>query len=173
MIDRYRRSFVLPNYTPRDWWECDVFEITKAGYFVEYEIKISRNDFKADSRKSDKGVSWFTNEFQHLNRPERNKHADLELRSGKGPSRFWFVVPDGLVKEDEVPEWAGLLYIDRHVSCIKSAPLLHRIKPDGGIRAHAESVCYWRMHSLLLHKKMLTADTNGDLISPVKSETTL
>ena len=41
----------MPNYTPRDWWECDVFCVSKAGYFTEYEIKLTAQDFRADAQK--------------------------------------------------------------------------------------------------------------------------
>ncbi len=37
MAERYRRSTVCPRYTPTRWWECDVFELTEAGFFREYE----------------------------------------------------------------------------------------------------------------------------------------
>lgn len=51
MAERYRRSTVCPRYTPTRWWECDVFELTEAGFFREYEVKISRGDFAADRLK--------------------------------------------------------------------------------------------------------------------------
>ena len=38
---RYRRNFAIPNYSPDGWWECDVFELTPAGTFREYEVKVT------------------------------------------------------------------------------------------------------------------------------------
>ena len=35
-------------------WESDFFCITKSGYAIEVEIKISRSDFKADFKKEEK-----------------------------------------------------------------------------------------------------------------------
>ena len=32
---------LMPNFTPGGWWECDLATVTRAGYFVEYEIKLS------------------------------------------------------------------------------------------------------------------------------------
>jgi hypothetical protein len=49
IVERYRRGICVPNYTPKDWWECDVFELTPAGYFREYEIKMTVADFRADA----------------------------------------------------------------------------------------------------------------------------
>lgn len=46
------RSFVIPNYTPSGWFESDIFELTKSGYFREYEIKMSLSDFRADAVKA-------------------------------------------------------------------------------------------------------------------------
>jgi len=63
ILPRYRQSTVMPNYTPRGWWECDVFELTKAEMFVEYEIKLSRADFRADRNKGEVlcyvRIRWF------------------------------------------------------------------------------------------------------------------
>ena len=43
---------------------------------------------------------------------------------------FNFVVPTGLVTPDEVPEYAGLIYMDENLNfeIIKKAPLLHKEK---------------------------------------------
>lgn len=41
-----------PNYTPDGWWECDVWAVTRAGYGIEYEIKLSVHDFRADKQKA-------------------------------------------------------------------------------------------------------------------------
>ena len=105
-------------------WESDVLKITKSGYAYEFEIKISRGDFK--------------NDFKH----KKKKHLLLENKenNSKMPNYFYYVVPEGLVSEDEVPEYAGLIYV--HVTIIgnsrvyyqfqeiKKAPKLHSNKID-------------------------------------------
>lgn len=158
--ERYRRSFCLPNYTPREWFECDVFELTASGFMREYEIKLSKSDFVADRTKSKN--SWqvvdgrFTKTIQH------NKHEQLALRWVKGPSRFTFVYPAGLLALTDIPEWAGAIECTQlegytpparvRLRVVRPAPQLHRSKACPSIRDHARSVCYWRYLSLLLHQ---------------------
>ncbi|HUX03239.1 MAG TPA: hypothetical protein VMY35_19935 [Phycisphaerae bacterium] len=109
---------VMPNYTPPQWWECDVFSITAVGYFTEYEIKLSLSDFRADAKK---GERWYGGE---------TKHMLLAQGSECGPSRFWYVLPEGMVTPKEVPSWAGLLVFKGgswfHIE--KMAPRLHKQK---------------------------------------------
>lgn len=147
MRDRWRRGFVLPNYTPSKWWECDLFELTDGGFFREYEIKLSRGDFFADAKK----------EKEVLPRPwgepvvMENKHARLAAGDECGPSQFWFVTPAGLITPEELPPWAGLMEVSFHgnygrdVERVK-APRIHRVKFKRGAE-HSRSVCYWRMHA--------------------------
>ena len=42
---------LVPNYAPGGWWENDVFRLTKAGFWHEYEIKTSMADFRKDFKK--------------------------------------------------------------------------------------------------------------------------
>ena len=105
-------------------WESDVLKITKSGYAYEFEIKISRGDFK--------------NDFKH----KKKKHLLLENKenNSKMPNYFYYVVPEGLVTEDEVPEYAGLIYVYATIignsrvyyqfQEIKAAPKLHTNKID-------------------------------------------
>jgi len=126
LIHDKRQSTVMPNFTPRQWFESDVIEITRARIWVEYEIKISRADFFADSQK---GVHQFDN-------GQSSKHR--QVAAGKGPSRFFFVVPHMLVTELDVPIWAGLIYATERkgvrapfniiLSVQRKAPYLHRRK---------------------------------------------
>ena len=92
---RHRSSAcaILPNYTPPWWYECDLYVVMKSMLSVEYEIKTTRSDFRADFGK-------------------REKHARLSKLglAGSTPTRFFFVVPEGLVTADEVPTYAGLMY---------------------------------------------------------------
>jgi hypothetical protein len=144
--NRYRRHFCLPNYTPAKWWECDVFELTKSGYMREYEVKVSRSDFFADKSK--------TREVFHgwlKPRTEENKHDLIAAGDPRGPSLFWYVTPAGLIQPSELPVWAGLIEIVEGSLAereIVAAPRIHREKCRDGVRKHALSVCYWRMHFL-------------------------
>jgi hypothetical protein len=155
MQDRWRTGFCLPNYTPARWWECDVFEVTKAGYFREYEIKISRSDFKADASKATR--RWSPYDGKNWTREEIKKHE--QIRQPHGPVQFWYVAPEGLLRPEEIPEWAGLITV-KAVSWrstlveneSRPAPRLHRQKIDQKVWEHARGVCYYRLHRELQAK---------------------
>ena len=103
-------------------WESDFLYITKAGYSYEIEIKVSRSDFFNDMEK-------------------KTKHAILEgtyvkrsyEKTVERPNYFYYAVPKDLVKEEEVPEYAGLIYITEiwpYVDVIKPPPQIHEEKID-------------------------------------------
>lgn len=169
--NRWREKFVLPNYTPSDWFECDVFELTKADYMREYEVKISRADFFADAKKErlirDTG-RWEPMPEAEAKYPGHQRYVfDMErkhtlLASGdtRGPVHFWYVTPKGLIQQHELPVWAGLIEIEdrggeesilwRLVEReVVPAPKLHKSKASDDVRHHALGVCYWRMHEAL------------------------
>lgn len=160
MQDRYARNFCLPRYTPRQWWECDVFEVTPAGMFREYEVKLTVADFRADTQKrtvkiippwdlpqgSGRACAW----------PGETKHGLLAEGSPRGPSRFWYVTPKGLLTPEMVPAWAGLIelteksYWSRPMPQeVVKAPQLHRQPVDSKVTDHARGICYYRMHGLM------------------------
>lgn len=92
--------------------EIDVLSILKSGYIVEYEVKISRSDFKADAKKS-KWEWW-----------------DLKIEN-RMPNYFYYVCTDDLIKVDEIQDFAGLIYINENsYRVIKKAKILHRFKHD-------------------------------------------
>ncbi len=130
-------TLICPNYTPAKWWECDMFSVTKSGYVVEHEIKISKADFKNDTKKSQN-----TNVKTEI----RNKHIQLASSDPDGPNRFFYVVPEDLIKKDEVPTWAGLMYVNKYGSVYveKDAPKLHKTKLDEKVKDHVTGVFYWR-----------------------------
>lgn len=174
---RWQRSFVLPNFTPMKWWECDVFEVTKAGYFREYEVKISRGDFFADSGKASTRREVVGREgCQHMmcfsngtyscrdcggktqTVTYETKHGLIEERSERGPTQFFYVVPAGLVEVREVPAWAGLIVMEQGLYSllekeVRPAMRLHRKKLDPTILAQARESCYWRYHRARLKLK--------------------
>lgn len=98
--------------------ECDVMSVSKSNYIYEYEVKISKSDFKADFKKK-----------KHKNMSKRKS-----INESKGyyysPNYFYFVVPSGLIDINDVPEYAGLMYVNENGSFnkIKKAPKLHSEK---------------------------------------------
>ena len=142
------RSFCLPNYAPAGWWECDVFEVTDAGYWHEFEVKVSRADFLADARKTKWGP-WVS---QKDRRESVSKHELLAQRAKTGPSRFTFVTPAGLIPIEDVPEWAGLIEASRlkngyslYLKTVRPAPRLHSEKFGDRLLA-ARATSYYRFH---------------------------
>jgi hypothetical protein len=103
----------LPNFTPRNWWECDVCVVTAAGYWHEYEIKLSRADLLADAYKS-APCNWLKayDQYKLRSKLKRNKLQSLRRGDVAGPSCFNYVVPPDL--ESLVPEWAGI-WTAKHV----------------------------------------------------------
>lgn len=105
--------------------------VTKAGLIIEYEIKISRSDFRADFKK----IRHRVFDAQMINEPHR------------GPAYFCYVVPAGLVKVDEIPMHAGLVYLAPGYQQIKPPPRLHGNKITDNQRQWLERSLihrYWR-----------------------------
>ena len=99
----------------------DLFEIETApskGYkATAYEVKISRGDFLSEKRN-----------------PNKQRGARLFC------DFFYYVTPPGLLKIEEVPDWAGLievnLNVEIHKGCRKiiiSAPRLDKERPTWGL----------------------------------------
>ena len=102
--------------------ECDVLSVSKSDYIYEYEIKISRGDYKRDFIKE-----------KHTNIIKENytKTIKNELVYLL-PNYFSYVVPSGLITIDELPAYAGLIYFneDMTIEIIKKPALLHKTKAN-------------------------------------------
>jgi hypothetical protein len=94
--------------------EMDVISVGKSGYLFEYEVKISRSDFKTDKRKGK--YRWY------------GQHGEPCIPNWT-PNYLYFVVPENLVSLDEVPLFAGLYYIiDGGMVLQRKAKLMHKEK---------------------------------------------
>ena len=125
-------------------WESDKLIWTKAGYIYEFEIKISRADYKNDFKhKADKHLllsskmpkesgpvqeDLFDNLLQH----EQKRYPGITKEqvhtypdNTKLPNFFYYAVPEGMLEPDEVPPYAGLIYITT-----EKQPKYHRDDPD-------------------------------------------
>ena len=94
------RLLVLTNIIPWYWYECDLFSITKALYFHEVEVKVSRSDFYADFRKHGK----------HETLAQKDGHKRLM------PRTFCFACPADLLVSEDIPEYTGLIWVNRKES---------------------------------------------------------
>lgn len=91
--------------------ECDVLSISKSKYVTEFEVKISRSDFLSDKKK--KKFQFYKKSIEKLS-----------------PNYFYYCCPHGLIKENEIDDFAGLIYIDDNgkLLVIKKAKILHKDK---------------------------------------------
>lgn len=103
--------------------QADLIRYSSRRKIEEYEIKLSRSDFFRD--KSHK----------------KHKHG---IMTGKYPgeiaNRFFYAYPKGMIKIEEIPEYAGAVefeesrdkFGDMHLrfDLVKKAPLLHSRKCD-------------------------------------------
>ena len=127
-------------------WEADVFSVTKTGYSYEIEIKISRGDFFADFKKEKHQLfSGFKKGWKIIKQGDgheldRNDHrikypcthiSPRQLNHLSCTNKLFYACPEGLIKADEVPEYAGLIYVGdgsgpEKVLVVKKAPYLHK-----------------------------------------------
>jgi hypothetical protein len=125
-------QLLIPRYTPRGWWECDLWRLTKSGYVEEYEIKLTVADFNQDAKKEEPARERFNRQSRQWEpTPARNKHLILSGTT-EGPSRFYFVLPKEVLDRVQIPEWAGAIVVSGHsVWQTKQAPKRHQDKWEG------------------------------------------
>lgn len=105
--------YIMNNlYVFHTTWESDYLAMTKAGYLYECEVKISRADFKNDWKKERKHqILEGTYMPKEVDVFERGKWVNRISETVLKPHYFYYAVPEGLITEDEVPDYAGLIYI--------------------------------------------------------------
>ena len=137
-------------------WESDKFIKTRSGLIYEFEVKVSKSDFKNDFKnKKDKhiilegeekyGDKYLPKYYDCLEENKKRgqwaemsfrKHADNDpyylVGGHKRPNYFYYCVPPNMITVDEVPWYAGLVYIDEKgvITIAKKAPKLHGDKID-------------------------------------------
>jgi hypothetical protein len=126
-------------------WESDYFSVTQDDkYIYEVEVKLSRADFFADFQKGEKHL-WLSSATKHELVAKKTKPFGFYENVGKvetyalgyvkvrdnTPNRFYYCCPEGMIKKDEVPEYAGLLYLNKtgtYATQVKTAPFIHKNK---------------------------------------------
>ncbi len=119
LYDEFSRRghlYITPNVYMGLVGEMDLMSVTKAGYLNEFEIKISRGDFKADFKK------------------RKHFYMENKLHLTKLPNYFWFVMPMGLVYDHYIPDYAGHIEVALDhdsvliMTVVKKPKLIHNNK---------------------------------------------
>lgn len=137
-------------------WESDKLIWTKAGYIYEFEVKISRADYMNDFRhKVEKHLLLNSalpdgrqevrqqDLFGNLLQQKRKRYPEITIEQARQrmkpvgkrmPNYFYYAVPDGMLEADEVPPYAGLIYIheENGLTIVREAPRLHATKYTDG-----------------------------------------
>lgn len=154
---------IIPNFTPRGWFEADVWRVTKAGITEEYEVKLTLTDFKADVKKCARyGRRGWTGSSSR-----ETKHQRLFAGDVRGPHRFFFVVPRDLEYKVTplLPDWAGLVLVRPGSRCaamdwVKKAPRLHNQPWPAEEESRVLQAMYWRYWRL--REKMKSSKITKD-----------
>jgi len=133
-------------------WESDVYAITKKGYAVEFEVKISKADFKKDFEKEKhlhfKGIG--VSERKYIRGYGFQETGKMKVLPNRGmPSRFYYVCPTDLIKVEEIPKYAGLIYVDTEyygIEIVKTAPRIHSEKVEESIYKYLCKKMSWRLY---------------------------
>lgn len=118
-------EIAVPNcYTTHDN-EADLFCIRSSGFCDEFEIKLTRSDFFNDAKKSVnyRDCDWNGVDSDFLkNNPNWQREKLLApwqklkhqaLIDGDMPTNyFWYILKSGIVELTEVPEWAGVFFVN-------------------------------------------------------------
>lgn len=105
---------VCPNVNFLLQGQQDLISVTGRGFLIEYEVKVSRSDYKRDAKK---GKAF--------------AYDNVDLYAEHLPNQFFYVCPEGLIKPKELPTYAGLYYIvDGSPVLEKAAPMIHKVKHD-------------------------------------------
>lgn len=122
-------------------WESDVISVNRTGFIAEFEIKVSRSDFKAESKKAHRVL---------LTDPVQKSSLFGDVVHPR-PNYFYFAVPDGLIQPEEVPDYAGLIYVKKRAETIENRVALYygtavEVKP--ATRLHREKITDWQRKQL-------------------------
>ena len=140
--------------------EADVFGVNRNGYMYEYEIKRSCSDFKADFKnKQYKHLNLSSGKCAHNYDEWKNgKRTGRKLHRIDTANRFYFACEPGLLTKEDIPDYAGLVYIENgKLREIKSAPFIHKEKANDYIYARIATIlcerCTWGMAYMTFKNK--------------------
>ena len=137
---------LVPNFRAQDWFEADLWAVTKNKMVWEFEIKVTRSDFRKDASKSPGSI------FAPGSRTRRStldsKYDRLASGDWHGPNNFVYVAPVGVIPKEEVPIWAGLWEFEGgRFNRVLKAQRLHKVLLPESELDRARTCIYYRYWS--------------------------
>ena len=154
-----QRKVTIPNMYLYEW-ESDLISVTKSGYVHEYEIKVTKADYKNDfknkirrheslrhgHRTPDYNQQYWIDQARNSGASENTgilKKVTVENRIiTNRPNYFFYVCPEDIITE--VPEYAGLIHCKPYLKIVKKAPLLHKEIITGMMEAKIMRSFYYK-----------------------------
>lgn len=87
-------------------WESDFVSITRNLMAHEYEIKISKSDFKADAQKERHKLITSSTKIIYADLPKYRREVPVQR-----PNFFYYVCPEHVAAIQDVPDYAGLIHV--------------------------------------------------------------
>lgn len=109
-----RNHIVCENISPLFKWEMDVMSVSQSGRMYEFEVKISKSDFKADAKKR---KDYF--------------YSEKTIVKQWAPNFFSYACPAGMLTINDIPPFAGLYYFENgEITEVRAPRLLHNSTHD-------------------------------------------
>ena len=142
---------IYPNNCGLFGWEADMISATKAGFVNEYEIKISKADFRADFKK-----------------PKHKSFLKENVRHKHYPAYFWYVTYGFEVTDEMIPSYAGHIEIVHHrvrknqlmLDVKKKAPKINDYKLNDKRRNKLYSGMYYKYWNIREKELKLLEEEN-------------
>jgi hypothetical protein len=125
-------SHICGNFQTTTLPECDLISVDPKGYLCEWEIKLTRADFKADGKKTFKHTCLDAGQgLVARRRGKQLQHLFLCC------SFFTYACPPGLLYPADLPAYAGLVWVSSsgQVDVKRLAPVVHTHPADTFILA--------------------------------------
>lgn len=124
-------NFYFKNCGSSKWNGSIICRTKKATLERRYNYRIHSKEALEQYDYLNQYRDWYLHEnYYDVHAPCTNIRF-IDLNKINCPHRFYYAVPKDLIKKEEVPEYAGLIYIDKSDAVIiKEAPFIHKRTMD-------------------------------------------
>jgi hypothetical protein len=157
-------GYYFRNYGPTNGeYLCtyEVAELKNKRYWDVVERPVGVNRYETpDRQEHSERHSDKLNHWKNWTLEKRTKRAYApatsimytDLNKVFAPNRFYYACPEGLLKPEDIPPYAGLLYVKSiyDVEVVKEAPFIHKRKMD--LSSVLLQKFYWECKSLRILK---------------------